>query len=193
MKIAGILLAAGASQRFGIDDKLLVQLQGQPLVTHAAAALKASEPDVLIGVTRTSSVANVLVGFENVICHEPRAQQSDSLKVGLKRAIELGASKVVIALGDMPFVNEELIRAVVDCSTDSSPAAASDGKRSMPPVCFPSAYFDDLLALKGDRGATELLKNLPACAIIETPDLRLYDVDTPDALLKAERISEHAL
>ena len=39
MKTLGVLLAAGASRRFGAEDKLLAPWQGQPLVMAASRAL----------------------------------------------------------------------------------------------------------------------------------------------------------
>lgn len=183
---AGILLAAGASRRFGSEDKLLAPLRGTPLVMHAAEALRGSGLDALFAVVRSSAVADVLQGFDHVTPKEADPDQSGSLRAGVTRAIALGAGRVTVVLGDMPFVTAEMIDAVTRQSTETRPAAATDGTRPVPPVCFPSAFFDRLTALEGDRGAAALLSD--AVLVPQVPSA-LDDIDTPDALKNAEKIS----
>lgn len=177
---AGVLLAAGASRRFGTEDKLLASLDGRPLVLHAAEALQASNVDALIGVVRAPKVAQLLDGFDLAEPAVPDPKQSDSLHAGVLKAQELGASKIIVVLGDMPFVDSDLINSVILACTATKPAAVTNGKRTMPPACFPAVYVDALLTLTGDRGAAELLSD---AAQIHVPSKTLHDVDTPHALL----------
>ncbi|MGB5512584.1 MAG: NTP transferase domain-containing protein, partial [Woeseiaceae bacterium] len=49
--IAAVVLAAGASQRFGTDNKLLAMLDGKPMLTHVldrVAALSLSRKIVVV-------------------------------------------------------------------------------------------------------------------------------------------------
>lgn len=180
---AGLLLAAGASRRFGAQDKLLAPLDGRPLVTHAARALRESDLDLLIGVVRSNDVAGLLNGFEIVKPLEVDPLQADSLRAGVGRARALGADSVTIILGDMPFVTTRMIDDVTRMSTDTHPAAAMDGKRPIPPVCFASTFFEKLAALEGDRGAASLLSD---ALLLEGSAGALQDIDTPDALARAQ-------
>ncbi|MEL7253684.1 MAG: nucleotidyltransferase family protein [Pseudomonadota bacterium] len=181
---AGVLLAAGASRRFGPQDKLLAQLQGTPLVTHAATALAASDFDVLIGVVRSAHVAQHLPGFDIVQPPEPDPKQSDSLRAGITRARDLGAGRVTVLLADMPFVTAALVDDVTHACTDARPAAATDGNRPMPPVCFPAVYLDALMRLKGDRGAASLVTD---AVLVPATTGMLVDIDTPETLMAMAR------
>jgi len=188
MITAGVLLAAGASRRFGTADKLLAPLHGKPLVTHAAQALAAVAPDVLIAVTRHQDVAQLLDGFEIVCPPDADPAQSDSLRSGIERAKACRAGRVVVVLGDMPFVTPALIDQVLSRSTTQTPSAATDGQRPMPPACFPAACFEDLMQQSGDRGAARILKALPPSALVHASAQALCDIDTPAALDAAQSV-----
>lgn len=190
MTTAGVLLAAGSSRRFGDADKLIAPLAGHPLVSHAARALSAVEPEILIAVTRTYQVAALLDGFDVVRLDNTKPAQADSLRAGVARAIVLGATRAVVVLGDMPFVTPALIDMVISRSTGTTPAAATDGKRPMPPACFPAACFSKLMAQSGDHGAADLIKALPPSALVAAPSLALRDIDTPAALDAAQNPTE---
>jgi len=175
---AAVLLAAGASRRFGPDDKLLALWHGRPLVTHAAEALRASGLSPLIAVTANPEVAALLPGFAVVAPDRPQPEQSDSLRAGIAEARRLGAPAALVALGDMPGVTADLLRAVAARASPAQPAAATDGTRAMPPACFPAALFEALLAATGDRGARPLLASLPDAQRVPAPAEALVDIDT---------------
>lgn len=178
MTTAGILLASGASRRFGAADKLLAPFRGRPLVTHAAEALAEAVAGPLIVVAARAEVAAALPGFAHVRPGPPEPAQSDSLAAGIAQARALGAGRAVVVLGDMPRVTPELIRAVLARCSGGQASAATDGTRPMPPACFPAALFDRLEALSGDRGAAPVLRALPEAQLVAAPTGALVDIDT---------------
>ena len=187
MTCAGILLAAGASRRFGAGNKLLADLHGRPLVTYAATALAESGCDPLIAVTADRDVANLLDGFEIVGPHGTDPAQADSLRAGIRRAREIGVTQALVVLGDMPFVTTDHLRAVLEQGQSDLAAATTDGKRRMPPACFPAQLFGDLVAISGDHGAQAILRALPQSALVPASEAMLRDIDTPAELADAQR------
>lgn len=180
MTTAGVLLAAGHSRRFGPTNKLLATLRGIALVDHAARAMRASGVDVLLAVVSDDAVAARLNGFDIVRPPEPVPAQSDSLRAGVAAAALSGSDRVLIALGDMPFVTSKHLRAVMAQCDDTIPSATTDGTRPTPPACFPRIAFGALLALNGDRGAGAMLADLPDDALVRAPTGMLRDLDTRD-------------
>lgn len=178
----GLLLAAGHSRRFGAADKLLAPLEGAPLVTHAAASLRAAAPDRLIAVVRSAKVAACLPGFEPVMLTEAEAPQSASLRAGILRAAELGAAGVLVALGDMPRVPASHISALLACGRAHGLAATLSGDRPMPPAWIAGCHFDALAGITGDQGARALLRQTPPQARIACPQDWLADIDRPEDL-----------
>lgn len=182
MTVAALLLAAGNSQRFGPDDKLLAHYQGRPLITYAAAAVTALAVDSRIAVISNPDLAAHLAGFEIVQLRSGDDGLSASLKAGLARARLTHPDCALVALADMPHVSTELMAQVIAASTANTPAAANNGRRAMPPACFPACYFDQLAALQGDKGAREILDTLPPEAHVLASLDQLHDVDRPEDL-----------
>ena len=176
----GLLLAAGASRRFGPQDKLLAPLGGRPLVTRAADALRGTPLDHRIAVIANPALAPLLEGVEIVLI--PPGQQSDSLRAGLAAAGQ--PDRLLIALGDMPDVTSAHLTRILTAATDNLPACSHDGTAPLPPACFPQARLADLQHLTGDQGAARLLHDLPSTQYINAPSL-LRDIDTPDQIAPA--------
>lgn len=177
--IAGILLAAGASRRFGTQDKLLQVAAGRPLVEYAADAMRAVELDEKIAVVRTPAVAALLPDFQLIDVSQSAPQMATSLGAGIMRAVELGAHKALVHLGDMPFVTEQVLVDVVDQCSDQAPSAAQSNAGFSPPACFPAAYFPQLMTLSGDTGARHLLRHLSYVTPVRVAVDTVADIDLP--------------
>lgn len=178
---AGLLLAAGASRRFGADDKLLASLRDKPLIAYAAQAMRDTALDQRLAVIANPALVPHLDGFK--ILRIVPGMQSDSLRDGL--AALRRPDRLLITLADMPFIDSRHLDRILDATTDDCPAASSDDGRPMPPACFPSSWLDRLCGLTGDRGAGQLIRDLPTDALVSAPG-RLVDIDTPDDLAKEE-------
>ncbi|MDO6414901.1 NTP transferase domain-containing protein [Sphingomonas sp. BIUV-7] len=180
MTIAGILLAAGRSTRFGADDKLVAVLEGRPLIDHAAQALR-DAPVGLRFVVR-SKAADALDGFETVRVAEG-AEMSRSLAAGIAAARAAGAEGALVLLADMPFVTPAHLAALVaGFAGRSTLLASTDGTRPSPPALFGADRFAELEAGSGDAGGRRLLA---AATLIAAPPGSLRDIDTPEALAAA--------
>ena len=164
MKIVGILLAAGSGRRFdasGTRNKLLAPLaDGQIVVAAAARALLATLPHVIAVVRdREGDVAALLrdLGCHITSCPDAGLGMAASLVHGL-RHIPADADAWVIALGDMPYVQAATVTLLCAAIEDGSTIAVPfyNGRRGNP-VAFHHTHFDELMALRGDRGARSLL------------------------------------
>lgn len=173
----GLLLAAGASRRFGPEDKLLAPVAGLPLLAHAARALRQVALDHRLAVIANPALAPLLEGFR--IIRIPPGQHSDSLRAGLAAA---GApDRLLIALGDMPDVTATHLEQVMALARDGQPACSHDGAAMLPPACFPRAWLPRLTGLSGDQGAGRLLRDLAPDRAVAAPGL-LRDIDRPDQI-----------
>lgn len=195
--IAGLLLASGASRRFG-SNKLLARLAGRAVVRWSAEAL-ASEVDATYVVVREDSpeLRAALDGLGVHWVENPNAERGMGSSIGAGiAALPADAEAVVITLGDQPLIDAAVIRNVVSrwrSSWGDGTAAVTtsyvDGRGH--PTLFGAALFPALRSIDGDRGARGLLESLGAqLAVIQTGGARPVDVDTPEALRMVERALE---
>lgn len=184
MTTIGLILAGGMSRRFGPENKLLAPVSNVPLAAHAASAMRAVPLDHRLVVARGADVAALFDGFEILAAPEEVAL-SASLKTGLARARALGADRLLIALGDMPGIDADVLNRVLALCQGRAASAVTDGTRRMPPACFPAAQFAAMAGMEGDRGAGPLLKQIPEANLLHLPGAALRDVDRPEDLPSA--------
>ena len=189
-RIAALVLAAGQSRRMGADNKLLIALDGKPMVRHVAemALATAARPVVVVTGHQPDAVKAALDGLDVRFVDNPDFAEglSSSLKAGLA-AVPDDADGAVVCLGDMPGVPAELVdRLIAGFNPVEGRAilAPTRGGRRGNPVLWARRFFDELMALSGDTGAKHLIGNYGEflTEIEAADDGVLIDLDTPAAL-----------
>jgi molybdenum cofactor cytidylyltransferase len=188
-RIAALVLAAGQSRRMG-RNKLLLPVDGTPMVVRAVDALHASAATEIVVVTghQADDVRRVLGNRSVAFVHNPDFAQglSTSLKAGLA-ALPEDADGALVCLGDMPLVGpthlDKLIAAFNPVEGRLICVPTHDGQRGNP-VLWARKFFAEMAALSGDVGARGLLeRHADAVCEVAMPDgAVLLDVDTPAAL-----------
>lgn len=195
MRVAAVILAAGASRRYG-EDKLLVELDGKPLLQHAVDAANASKADeviIVVGHDADAVLASIRLGRARAVTNPDHAEgQSTSLRLGIREAS--GADAVVILLGDQPRVTARLIDALVAQTRETGSAAVVsswDGRRS-PPTLLRREVWPALDAITGDVGAREIIAGRDDVAVLDVSDDlgSLADVDRPSDLARIAKVGK---
>jgi molybdenum cofactor cytidylyltransferase len=186
-----ILLAAGASSRFG-RPKLLARIRGESLLRRAAVVALGSgmSGTVVVLGANAARLRRELEGLplRVIVNRRWRGGLSRSLGAGVA-ALPARASAALILLADQAAVGPadlELLAAAWRRNPRRIVAAYSTGVLG-PPAIVPRALFQVLQNLRGQHGARDLLRDPARRAIgIELPDAAL-DVDRPADLARVSR------
>jgi molybdenum cofactor cytidylyltransferase len=191
LRIVGILLAAGSGSRFG-GGKLAAALgDGVPVGVRSLRTLRSVVAEVIV-VTRPEDdalrAALVDEGARIEIC--PRAAEGMGASLAHGVAASSDADAWIVALGDMPRIRAQTIRAVATALAGGAVIAAPTyrGERGHP-VGFAAVLRERLVALTGDAGARDILRaERGRVTLVECDDAGiLADVDTSEDLERLRR------
>ncbi|MCK9529692.1 MAG: nucleotidyltransferase family protein [Gammaproteobacteria bacterium] len=185
--IAGVLLAAGASSRFGGDKRLHRLADGTGMALAALHSLR-DALDEVIAVVRPGdgALATQLgsAGARVVVAHDWRSGMGSSLAFGVA-ALDARATACLIALADMPFVRAATVsRTAAPLRQGASLVAPVYRGSRGHPVGFAAEWFSTLRRLRGEHGARDLLAvHRDRLTLVEVDDPGiLLDIDYPDDL-----------
>lgn len=190
--LAAVVLAGGASRRFG-TDKLAAELGGRPLLHHAIERLLAVCEEVVVVLPPDGEEPTVPSG--SVVFARDVAQHEGPL-AGLAAGLASVASeRAVVAGGDMPGIEAEVLRELLRASEETGAVVAvlSDGGHARPLPCVvrtePALAATQRLLAEGRRRLRDLLTEAATVIVDEPtwtafdPERRtLLDVDEPSDL-----------
>ena len=196
LQIDAILLAAGSSLRFGTDKRFFL-IDDVPMLQHAIAAIIDAVDSVTVVLKRSDSdVLRLLLGDfftdKRVISlwlDNPAAGMGTNLAHAIK-SLPAVCDGVLVMLADMPYVQSQTVKAVVNAFEDDKIVApvfiggdgVDDGaEKQGHPVLFSRQFFPELEQLSGDSGARSVLqRHIQSVIFLPTSDSGiLRDLDFP--------------
>lgn len=185
LRVAAVVLAAGASTRMG-RNKLLLPVEGEAMVHRTVRRVRDAGCDPIVVVTGheaervREALATLDVHF--AASPDPTGPTSASLHAGL-RALPDDADAALVMLADMVHVTTPMLRALVDgLAAGAAPLGVSRyGDVLAPPLAFRRALWPELLAWQGEGCGKAVVRAHEAEALLhDWPKSALQDVDTPD-------------
>ena len=179
----GILLAAGQGRRFGSNKLLHPLADGMPMAVASAHPLYTVLADCIAVVNDAQdSVARLLAAAGLQVIVNPHAPDGMGTSIACGVAASPDAGGWVIALADMPAIPAHVVQSVADGLSRGADIIAPvyRGRRGHP-VGFAPRHAPALRALRGDRGARDIIAaHHGTLELIDTPDSGVIrDIDTP--------------
>ena len=181
-RVAGVVLAAGASTRFG-RNKLLLNFDGESLARRAArTALSAAlDPVVCVLGHEAERIRKELAGLpvRVVINEAPEKGLNSSITAGIA-ALPESAAAAIVQLADMPFVSAAMLRRLVDAfrRTGAPLVASNYGGIHAPPALYARDLFPELAEAEGEGAGRRVARRHEKELVrVEWPAAALVDVD----------------
>ncbi|GAB3131268.1 nucleotidyltransferase family protein [Marisediminicola antarctica] len=182
-RVAGLVLAAGASVRYGSPKQLLQYGDGVLLDAVLATARASSFEQIVVALGGAAAQVREAVdtaGCDVVVNPEFGSGCSSSIAAALA-ALDPGTDVLVLLLGDQPQVRPESVRRLLEGRGDAAIAVCRYDDGIGHPFAFSRSTFPDLASLHGDKGVWRLLDQR-AAEVAEVPVAGSIpaDVDTED-------------
>ena len=185
MSVAALILAAGASRRFG-SDKRLHEVGGKPLLAHTLARYREVFEKVYATLRPGESEVERLItaaGALPIKASDAHLGQGRSLAHGVAALAD--SDGLIIGLGDMPFVQPGTLLAIANALEKGHAQVVRPrcNGQSGNPIGFAPSMYDALTRITGDQGARDLLRS--------RPDLVVYlDLDDAGVLKDVDRAED---
>ena len=183
MTLTLLIPAAGSATRMRGGDKLLQQVDDEPMLRRQARIARQVCARVIVTL-RDPDPARLacLDGLDVTTLPVPDAAEgmAASLRAGATRA----QGALMILPGDMPDITEADLQILIE-NFDQRSILRATGADGTPghPVIFPADLVVELTALHGDEGARAVLqRHRDRVRLIALPDQHAtLDLDTPEA------------
>ncbi|WP_257666044.1 XdhC family protein [Parapedobacter tibetensis] len=183
-----LILAAGQSKRLGKPKQQLVY-KGNTLLQHAvkAAAMVGTAATVVVLGAQAEVLMKELDGT-NVDCIQNEDYQ-EGMASSIRKGIQYLTGKypkienILVMLCDQPYVDTAHLIALINKqqSTGASITASYYAGRKGVPALFHQSVFSQLLELRGDIGAKQVIEQMgDEVAVVPFP-LGAVDIDTKEA------------
>ena len=172
-------------------NKMLLELDGKPLVRHAverAIAARLSPVVVVLG----HEAAQTRAALDDLPCIfttnlEYTGPTSESLHRGLE-ALPNDVDAAIVMLADMPLVTAAMLETLA-LALPAPLAVSRYGDVLAPPLLFRRELFPELLDWHGEGcGKHVVLQHQDEATYLDWPAEALADVDTPDDAERARLV-----
>jgi molybdopterin-guanine dinucleotide biosynthesis protein MobB len=193
----GVILAGGASRRFG-SPKALARLGGRRIIDRVRDALSAAVPDVVVSANEPELFADL--GLPMRADEIAGLGALGGIHTALRWAAERGRSGALVVACDMPWISADLLRMITERAASTSADAVvpeSGGRRGIEPLC---AWYSvrclphvDRMVEEDERRVHLLIDRIQTDVIpvaevrrIGDPGILFLNVNTVDDLRRAE-------
>lgn len=184
-----ILLAAGDSNRYGDENKLLIPIGGKPMFQHSIDTLlvvKNEMPDHIGNIIVVSKYIEIEEYVKNK--SEVTYRINHHSELGISQSIQIGMLEcekdhnILFFVCDQPNMGPETIcRLIMEFEKSQKKAGIllDEYKNMGNPCIFAPSLRQELEKLKGDTGGKKVIKGLPyeECCFVKASAAQLIDVD----------------
>ena len=179
--ISAIIMASGLSKRMG-QNKLLMKYNNKFLIEYTLSIISECNFKQKILVTQYEEIKEFgeTLNYKVVSNIFPNKGQSESIKLGVKNCDY--CEGYMFFVGDQPLLNKRDIEKLIKFFEEDTDyiVIPKYKDKSGNPVIYPSAYKEQLLNLKGDKGGKSIIKSSHKIKYVNVRENTLFDIDNID-------------
>lgn len=190
VSVAGLILAAGKSERMG-RPKLMLDFHGKAFLEHIfteASQSALTEVRVVIG-HHAEQVQSQFPSLEGkwIVNPDYERGQLSSIQCGLTVLKQYSLDGVMLLLIDHPFISPMLINQLIHNFGESRCPIVipSYAHRRGHPVIFANSLFEELCNASLDRGASDVVRT-------HEKDILHVEVDNPGVLVDIDTLEDYS-
>ncbi len=184
MKIAALILAAGAASRFG-STKQLANIDGKPMLQNCIDQANNVLPGMVftvLGNQHEDITANI-TGSQLILNPDWQEGIGKSIATGVTY-LRADYDAILVLLADQPRVKSQHLQQLISFFDGHRPVCSYYRQSVGVPAIFPKVNFDTLAKLSGDKGAKALLQGMADDMLrLPLPEAS-FDIDTPEDLAR---------
>jgi molybdenum cofactor cytidylyltransferase len=146
------------------QDKLLLPIDGIPMIQKVAQSVAASHVNETILIYRRKEVKAAVERYVDRTVYNSGAHdgQSEAIRLGI-RSIHPKSSACLFIMGDQPLIQPEMINLLIQSAVNDPGKILVPlyGKRPGSPVLFPNIFWPELMQLRGDEGGRKVIRSHP--------------------------------
>lgn len=184
-RVAGLLLAAGASTRMG-QNKLFLELEGETLLRRVAKCAITADLDpviVVLGYEAGKAQRELAdLSVQTIVNEDYEKGVNSSVRLGIA-AIPANVGAAVVMLADMPLVTTQMLAKLLTRYRETvAPLVISlYGEVNAPPMLYDRSLFMEIQTMEGEGCGRQVVKrHREEAEVVDCPAYALTDVDRPE-------------
>lgn len=188
-RVAIVIPAAGSSSRMRGGDKLMEEIEGEPMLRRIARLSLAASPVVFVTLpeggphARPRLAALSGLGVRPLPVPDAHEGLAASLRAAVAAAGHVSPPGLMVVPADMPELTAPdliTVATVYEGEPETVLRAAASDYTPGHPVVFPARLFGELAVLSGDQGGRRIIAG-EVVRLLPLPDRRaITDLDTPE-------------
>lgn len=186
-KIGCVILAAGASTRFGGPKQLAIFRKKTFIENVIETSLKIHfQNRVVVLGSFFEEIRTVIDQYEiNILKNDEWERgQASTVRSGVRYFLQKPVEAIIFLLVDQPQITTDMIKNVLNLFAYQKPniIVHLNKGQNRHPILFSKNTFEELINIQGDRGGRQLFDKFPPSTINLSDDYLALDIDTIDDL-----------
>lgn len=185
-KVTAVILAAGLSRRMGHENKLLLPVNGKPMIAQTLRAYVEVCDDVIVVTGFEADRVQSAIAHLNVrVIANPDFAEGQATSVALGLRESLGSETIIVGLGDQPSLKSRNLEALISTHVDAGGQKVTvpyDGVARGNPIVIPGCLVGKMLEDQQNPGCGKFTRERPDLVNLTPLSAEAYfnDVDTPE-------------